>query len=75
MEGAPQAEREPIKMSQEEMDILASASTDIDDPERIALMEAHGIDFDSGDVHIEDENGVVHRMSTARDDFGTSMPV
>lgn len=61
-------EKNMIKLSNEEYEILSRRSPD--DPDLLKLMKEKGISFDNGIIEI-DINGKKEIMSTTKDDFGT----
>lgn len=60
--------KEPILLTKEEFDLLASFSTDPNLKEQ--LMKEKGINFDDGDIAIN-VDGKIEMMTTRSDDFGT----
>lgn len=63
-----QPEQSLPQFSREEFDLFRNAN--VDDPQLLAMMEARGIQFNSGDLEIM-VDGEPLTVTTKKDDFGT----
>ncbi len=63
-------ETRPILMNSHEFDVLSTGLSPIDNPERLAVMKAYGVEFNSGFAKLKVE-GEVKWINTDKEDFGT----